>query len=380
MTNGIIRENVRLKSFTIKKKVQFTSPLKEGQGFFLYIGNKNKRVSDCMKAYKSRYSFDNYNDAKINLTQLKNTGLKPDFIIIDLPLNCGELSDFMFWIHKQKWSYLIPVLYNKSGLKRDELKQLKKLDIVDDIVNMGDFCARLNSRILLISKSKSKKKQTKADAKKNFQRKVRTPLGKRIFDVVIASVLLILTSPLFLIISLIIKIESRGPIIYKSKRAGCGYKIFDFYKFRTMIKDADKEIKQFSNKNQYSNDNKKGVGQFFKLENDPRVTRFGRFLRKLSLDELPQLFNVLKGDMSIVGNRPLPLYEANTLTTNWSVERFSAPAGITGLWQVTKRGREEMNSNERIGLDIAYARKQSFLLDCRILMMTPLALIQKSDV
>jgi len=106
----------------------------------------------------------------------------------------------------------------------------------------------------------------------------------------------------------------------------------------------------------------------------------GAFLRNSSLDELPQLFNVLLGDMSLVGNRPLPLYEAETLTTDVWAERFMAPAGITGLWQIKKRGQDDMSVEERIGLDIAYANRNNFMYDLWIMANTPTALIQKSSV
>lgn len=138
------------------------------------------------------------------------------------------------------------------------------------------------------------------------------------------------------------------------------------------------KTEQLAHLNQY----KDGSGQcsFLKICNDPRVTKVGQFLRNTSLDELPQLFNVLIGDMSLVGNRPLPIYEASTLTHDEAVERFMAPAGITGLWQVEKRSKEEMSANERISLDIEYARKHNFLMDMFILAKTPMAMFQKANV
>jgi lipopolysaccharide/colanic/teichoic acid biosynthesis glycosyltransferase len=142
--------------------------------------------------------------------------------------------------------------------------------------------------------------------------------------------------------------------------------------------NADKKVESLAHLNQYAGES--GSARFFKISNDPRITKVGRFLRNTSLDELPQLFNVLKGDMSLVGNRPLPLYEAATLTTNEFVERFMAPAGITGLWQIKKRGKSEMSDDERIELDISYARKSSVLYDFWILVKTPAALFQKTDV
>jgi lipopolysaccharide/colanic/teichoic acid biosynthesis glycosyltransferase len=167
-------------------------------------------------------------------------------------------------------------------------------------------------------------------------------------------------------------------VFYISTRAGRGYKIFDFYKFRTMKQDADKKINELTHLNQYSPDAKGPV--FFKISNDPRITRIGGFLRNTSLDELPQLINVLLGDMSLVGNRPLPLYEARTLTTDEYAARFMAPAGITGLWQVKKRGNKNMSVEERINMDIDYASKVSFKTDFWIIASTPSALIQKENV
>ncbi|MBK7290734.1 MAG: sugar transferase [Chitinophagaceae bacterium] len=200
---------------------------------------------------------------------------------------------------------------------------------------------------------------------------------KRVIDITISSLLLIAAFPLFLIIAIGIKLESRGPIFYNALRAGRGFRIFNFYKFRTMEVDADKKVGSVKHLNKYAN-TEKGVG-FLKIYNDPRVTRFGKFLRKTSLDELPQLINVLKGDMSLVGNRPLPIYEASTLTTNEFVERFMAPAGITGLWQIKKKSKPNMTAEERIGLDISYARKHNFLYDIKIIAKTPGALFQNTN-
>ena len=120
---------------------------------------------------------------------------------------------------------------------------------------------------------------------------------------------------------------------------------------------------------------------FVKIENDPRITKVGRFIRKYSIDELPQLFNILKGDMSIVGNRPLPLYEAEKLTNDDCIDRFMAPAGLTGLWQVEGRGKGgTLSAEERKQLDIKYGQTYNFILDMKIILKTFTAFIQKEDV
>lgn len=201
---------------------------------------------------------------------------------------------------------------------------------------------------------------------------------KRTFDIAVSSIGLLCLSPLMILIAILIKLESKGPIFYISKRAGAGYRIFNFYKFRSMRVGADVELQKLAHLNQYTENDPNGV--FFKIKNDPRVTRIGNFIRSTSLDELPQLINVLIGDMSLVGNRPLPLYEAEKLTKDQIAWRFLAPAGITGLWQVTKRGKDNMSPEERIALDMEYAMKNSFWLDIKILLSTIPALLQKEKV
>lgn len=207
----------------------------------------------------------------------------------------------------------------------------------------------------------------------------KTPISKRVFDFVSSGIALVILSPLLLIVALAIRLESKGPVLYKSKRVGTGYKIFNFYKFRTMRLGADKEIEELSDLNQYS-DGDNGKSAFLKIKNDPRITRLGQFFRNTSIDELPQLYNVFKGDMSLVGNRPLPLYEAEMLTSNEWTQRFLGPAGLTGLWQISKRGKKEMSEYERKKLDNFYATHHSFWLDIKIILGTFPALLQKEKV
>jgi lipopolysaccharide/colanic/teichoic acid biosynthesis glycosyltransferase len=248
-------------------------------------------------------------------------------------------------------------------------------ELIDDVIDLSNWQSDFSSKISFLKKAKE---YNTVLTENKVTIKPSSCIYKRAFDILASIVLLLMALPVFILIAIAIKLESRGPIFYNAKRAGRGFKIFKFYKFRTMVVNADKKIETLAHLNQYDH-NSKGA-KFFKIANDPRITKVGKFLRNTSLDEMPQLFNVLKGDMSLVGNRPLPLYEAATLTTNEFVERFMAPAGITGLWQIKKRGRAEMSVDERIGLDISYARQASLLYDFWIMAQTPAALLQKSDV
>lgn len=207
---------------------------------------------------------------------------------------------------------------------------------------------------------------------------LKVPLGKRIIDVTVASSLLVAASPILLLTAMLIRLESKGPVIYRSKRAGRNFEVFDFLKFRSMYPDADRRLRELQHLNQYST-NEGGV-TFVKLKNDPRITRVGRFIRKFSIDELPQLINIIRGDMSLVGNRPLPLYEAKQLTKDTFAARFLAPAGLTGLWQVTKRGKDDMSVQERMNLDITYAKRYSLAMDLKIFFKTFGAFVQSENV
>lgn len=262
-----------------------------------------------------------------------------------------------------------------------EIKALALKAGADDY-HFGTLSHAFTKRLDFIKKVKAYKRQR---GDKPYETKHAEPVPeiklwslKRAFDIVVSFTALLLLSPVCLLIALIITLESRGPIFYVSKRAGSGYRIFDFYKFRSMRCGADAELQNLVHLNQYAANTPQAV--FFKIKDDPRITRFGEFLRKTSLDEIPQLFNVLIGDMSLVGNRPLPLYEAEKLTKDQIAWRFLAPAGITGLWQITKRGKDNMSEDERIALDMEYAMKNSFWLDMKILFATIPALLQKAKV
>nr|WP_210517695.1 sugar transferase [Hymenobacter terricola] len=252
----------------------------------------------------------------------------------------------------------------------------------------------------------------------------KTP-GKRVFDIVCATAALVLLSPLLLVVAALVRLESRGPVFYFSYRVGTGYKVFKFWKFRSMRPDADKLLASMKKLNQYATpptaapavvaglcatcalggtgrcqsllfdekgaevcekqywlDKKaQGGAAFVKIANDARITRAGHFIRNTSIDELPQLWNVLRGDMAIVGNRPLPLYEAEKLMTDQFAARFIAPAGITGLWQVMKRGKGgDMSEDERKALDNEYAQQHSLRKCLKILLRTIPALFQKENV
>ena len=183
---------------------------------------------------------------------------------------------------------------------------------------------------------------------------------KRTMDVLVSSLALLFLWPLLLVIGIAVKLESRGPVIYRSRRLGKYRRAFDCYKFRTMIAGSDGWKEKLRRLNQRR-------GPFFKIADDPRVTRLGRFLRKYSLDELPQLWNVLKGDMSLVGPRPHPIEDCAQYTSE-HCQRLGVKPGITGLWQVMARTNPSFEIC--MTLDLAYMKKWSILLDCRILLKT----------
>jgi exopolysaccharide biosynthesis polyprenyl glycosylphosphotransferase len=197
--------------------------------------------------------------------------------------------------------------------------------------------------------------------------------SKRAFDLATAGAMLLLLSPLLLLVAALIKLESKGPVIYRQQRIGENGRLFTMFKFRSMRADADPNahkayVTRLIEQNLGPEEVAENGGRSLKMEHDPRITRVGRFIRKMSIDELPQLFNVLRGDMSLVGPRPPLPYEAD-LYRDWHKRRFEALPGITGWWQV--KGRNRVSFDEMVRLDLHYIEHASFWLDVRVLLMTP---------
>jgi lipopolysaccharide/colanic/teichoic acid biosynthesis glycosyltransferase len=351
---------------------------------FYYIGKSSAHIEKLVAVCKRGYASEALDNAKTELLRnlKQDTVVLPEVILCEARFDLAAIQAFSQFLRQHPILHSIPFIVDGSGLSGDELLFYKKNARPDEILflqNCDDNSLRLKIQFLL--KIKAGSLNTPApQIEERLQRELKIGLFfKRAFDILIAVIALLVLSPLFLLIALAIRIETRGSIFYISKRAGKGYKIFNFYKFRTMQVGADKKMSELTHLNQYSAGSQKGA-VFFKISNDPRITRVGTFLRNTSLDELPQLLNVFLGDMSLVGNRPLPLYEAQTLTTDDYAARFMAPAGITGLWQIKKRGNKDMSVEERINIDIAYASSVNFATDFWIIANTPSALLQKENV
>jgi lipopolysaccharide/colanic/teichoic acid biosynthesis glycosyltransferase len=195
-------------------------------------------------------------------------------------------------------------------------------------------------------------------------------LLKRTLDVVLASVVLVVAAPMLIVIAALIALdEPRAPVVFRQRRCGLGGRPFHMYKFRTMVKDAEAMKEQLRALSSVS-------WPDFRLENDPRVTRIGRFLRRSSLDELPQLINVIRGDMTLVGPRPTS-FSADTYDL-WNTGRLDFRPGLTGPWQVW--GRDSMDFDDRCRLEISYFRHASLVRDLRVLLATVGALVRRTGV
>jgi len=399
----------------------------------VYLGN-NSRTEERLKYLPGRQvKFTrNYMEAA---DACKSHARNEHFIVFyEKNVRTEDVTAITYLRKHCKGVYIILLTEQLSGEERDIYQKFGINDTLDPKATVTE----LNKKLQFISDRESILFDTQVSKKRILRFQI--PIWKRTFDIVCSAIAIILLSPVLIITAIAIKIESKGPVLFKSKRVGTNYKIFDFLKFRSMYIDAEDRLKELSkDSNQYaehheeqpdepkttitaplgdeaekmmfdmgmesdmmiSDDEVMLVGDdfvmaesdfnkqkeeeinnaFVKIENDPRVTKVGRFIRKYSIDELPQLFNILKGDMSVVGNRPLPLYEAEKLTADTSIDRFMAPAGLTGLWQVEERGKGgNMSAQERKQLDITYGQTYNFKLDMKIIFRTIFSFIQKENV
>ncbi|GAB1417566.1 hypothetical protein MASR2M12_03310 [Bacteroidales bacterium] len=384
----------------------------------LYIG-ANPTCQEFLNINSDFFAFHSVESSLSAISFLKeNPHL--DAIVSDPFLPGMSAPDFFLLVQKlqihPKTPFIILACGEARGLKVKAF-EIRIHDFYDDLPDAANLFFRIETLNNYIKSEKDVKNRTKTNAGYAI------PIEKRLFDIVVSSAALLGLSPILLIAMAAIRLESKGKVYYTSKRVGTGYTIFDFYKLRSMRIGADSVLHSLKHLNQYSSEveqkvkeakcprcaklpdgemcsqplysegekiceywyfeqrKNKSSATFVKIKDDPRITRVGKIIRNTSIDELPQLFNVLKGDMSIVGNRPLPLYEAEMLTSDdWS-ERFLGPAGITGLWQVEKRGKKgNMSEEERKALDNQYARTYSFWGDIRLILRTIPALIQKENV
>ena len=390
----------------------------------LYIGT-NRAVFNQL-AMHPRLSVT-VNDFSLSDKEMIN-GESPDIIICERSFENHDGFVFYRKLKEHPLLMSLPFIMIATAYEEGMMKSALEQGIDDVYVLPLPSNEDLVSRIDFLLRFKKEKQNDQINKSLSVGYKI--PLIKRMFDIAVASLALILLSPILLLVMIAIRLESNGKVYYTSTRVG--RKPFNFYKFRSMRDGADMELKNLAkHMNQYkgSGANKdvdwktpcpcskkenfaycspllhtdeisvcdtwyvkqkskveKSKPPFIKIPDDPRVTRVGKILRNTSIDELPQLINVIKGDMSIVGNRPLPLYEAEKLTNDMMAKRFLAPAGLTGLWQVEKRGRKgPMSDEERKLLDNRYAelfinKKYSFFYDIKLIMKTLPVIVQKESV
>lgn len=392
----------------------------------LYIGNEEESLKLLNQQENISLTIVNNNLAAVNFLNSNNN---PNTIICDHNLT-GSNGMFLFdWIRERsKFNTTSFILLTKEFSSK-LLKLAFKSRVDDFYVVSPTLSEKLITRVHFLNNFKKKTTPTEFPVQKSDV--YHMPFTKRLFDIFVAGSVLLVASPFLLLIIIAIRLESKGTIYYTAKRVG--RKTFDFYKLRSMRTGSDELLKKLAKeKNQYNTSNvnvkdpldvpcprcsklfegeycspmmyvdthnicdywhnhqkaeaAKSDSTFVKIIDDPRVTKVGKFIRNTSIDELPQLINVLKGDMSIVGNRPLPVYEAELLTADTLSKRFLAPAGITGLWQVELRGKGgDMSEDERKRLDNEYAdhfrgSNFSFWYDIKLILRTIPALFQKSSV
>lgn len=374
-----------------------------------YIGRHKPTIQHLQSA--DNISLIQVDNGLHAISRLKDNHIQPDAFLSEFQLPGMTGLELFSQIRKLNPNQ-VPFILVSDQVNNDMAEKLLKEGIADVFPHKPEISA-------LVTRIEFLKNRVAAYKLINLvKEEYKAPFLKRAFDIASAGLALLLLLPLLVIVAIAIRIESKGKVYYISKRVGTGYRVFDFYKFRSMYTGADARLKDFKHLNQYetrkteteseckecsrlghpcspvlhidfrqvcerqyqAEKRMKNASAFIKIKDDPRITRVGKLIRNTSIDELPQLINILKGDMSVVGNRPLPLYEAELLTSDEWALRFLAPAGLTGLWQTQKRGKGTMSEEERKGLDNQYALQYSFFNDLGIILKTIPALFQKENV
>ena len=394
----------------------------------LYIGRSTEGINELRT--HAEVSVIHKTNALEAVNYLKSGNI-PDAVLSEMAISGGDGFEMHQWLRDRPEYDRVAFILVDYEFKEDLFKKAFASRVDDFFVLPMPSAEKMVGRIRFLVEFRNKYSLVPFVNNDLQDVKYAMPLSKRIFDLLVAISALIVLSPILLLIVLAIRLESKGKVYYISKRVG--REPFDFYKLRSMRVGADKELNKLAkDKNQYAtasvqseidfskpcpvcaklieekscspilhigphkicdywyNTQKREVAKtksaFIKIVDDPRITKVGKFIRNTSIDELPQLINVIKGDMSIVGNRPLPVYEAELLTRGLMSKRFLAPAGITGLWQVELRGKGGvMSEDERMRLDNEYAdhfigNNYSFWYDLKLILRTVPALFQKDTV
>lgn len=325
---------------------------------FFYIGTQTRYAEKLQEYFEFGYTTASVENAIYTMKRLLKKADEvtiPSMVMADGTLGIEHLIQLHTFIYSYKIMAGVPFIVEATGLTQEELNRFKRQAFIDELLCLNEFTAPALARKLdFLQRMKQKRVQQPETCKveTSFRPYANAKaVVKRGLDLLIASVVLAVLGPLMLLIALAVKLDTGGPVLYTTLRTGRGYRTFNLYKFNTIVQDAAKK--------------QTGI----------TISRVGLVLRKTSLDELPQLLNVWLGDLSLTGQRALPLYEAERLTTNANAQHFLAPAGLTG-WQIQKNGKAVMP----VETPLAPATDKSDLLyDIWLMANKPAAVIQKSN-
>jgi lipopolysaccharide/colanic/teichoic acid biosynthesis glycosyltransferase len=324
---------------------------------FFYVGTQSRNSAKLKAAFEFGYTSVSTEGAIFSLKRLlkkQDAVTIPDMIIAEAGQGTEHLVELHKFIYDHKIMADVPFIVEVTGLSAAELARFKRYEFIDDLIVLNEFAPDdLLRKVNFLKQMKQKRLQqqvSKVETAFRMYPDVRA-VAKRGLDLLISSSLLLALGPVMLLIALAVKLDTGGPVLFTTIRTGRGYRIFNLYKFNTIIQDADKK------------------------KNGASISRIGMFLRKTSLDELPQLLNVWLGHLSLVGHRALPLYEAARLTTNAGADHFMAAAGLTG-WQAQKNSEAVLPADAPLepGAD-----KSDLLYDIWLMANKPSAVIHKSN-